>query len=146
MRISDWSSDVCSSDLGAGILLFSRQQRSRMRRGQAPLVEPGLFDKPAFTAGIIGMALFFSAFIGMQLVFTLFLQFGHGFSAGPAGLAGLPLAIVPFLGSRLAGGFLLPRLFLLVLPALASLPIPPPPLLFLLFPSFFFFFSSLFLF
>src|SRR3546814_19960268 len=72
---------------GAGILLFSRQQRSRMRRGQAPLVEPGLFDKPAFTAGIIGMALFFSAFIGMQLVFTLFLQFGHGFSAGQIGRA-----------------------------------------------------------
>src|SRR3546814_9010517 len=84
MRISDWSSDVCSSDL----------------------VEPGLFDKPAFTAGIIGMALFFSAFIGMQLVFTLFLQFGHGFSAGQAGLAGLPLAIGAFVGSGLAGGFL----------------------------------------
>src|SRR3546814_1082620 len=88
MRISDWSSDVCSSDL----------------------VEPGLFDKPAFTAGIIGMALFFSAFIGMQLVFTLFLQFGHGFSAGQAGLAGLPLAIGAFVGSGLAGGFLLERI------------------------------------
>src|SRR3546814_17784484 len=123
MRISDWSSDVCSSDLGAGILLFSRQQRSRMRRGQAPLVEPGLFDKPAFTAGIIGMALFFSAFIGMQLVFTLFLQFGHGFSAGQAGLAGLPLAIGAFVGSGLAGGFLLERIGRLVLQAGAALQI-----------------------
>src|SRR3546814_18573407 len=63
---------------GAGILLFSRQQRSRMRRGQAPLVEPGLFDPPAFTARIIGLALSFAAFIGLHLAFPLFPQFAHG--------------------------------------------------------------------
>src|SRR3546814_1753846 len=69
------------------------------------------------------MALFFSAFIGMQLVFTLFLQFGHGFSAGQAGLAGLPLAIGAFVGSGLAGGFLLERIGRLVLQAGAALQI-----------------------
>src|SRR3546814_5924462 len=69
------------------------------------------------------MALFFSAFLGMQLVFTLFLQFGHGFSAGQAGLAGLPLAIGAFVGSGLAGGFLLERIGGLVLQAGAALQI-----------------------
>src|SRR3546814_19021377 len=81
------------------------------------------------------MALFFSAFIGMQLVFTLFLQFGHGFSAGQAGLAGLPLAIGAFVGSGLAGGFLLERIGRLVLQAGAALQIAATAWLWLLLPS-----------
>lgn len=94
----------------AGFAAFVLQQQRRVRRNLTPLVEPGLFAKPAFTAGVSGMAFFFSAFIGMQLVFTLFLQFGQGFSAGQAGLAALPLTIGTFIGSGLAGGFLLQRL------------------------------------
>src|SRR3546814_3111257 len=33
MRISDWSSDVCSSDLGAQFVLRSRRERRRMQPG-----------------------------------------------------------------------------------------------------------------
>jgi len=79
-------------------------------RGKSPLVEPSLLTKPAFTAGIAGMALFFSALIGTQLALTLFLQLGQGFSAGQAGLAALPLALGTFAGSALAGAVLLDRL------------------------------------
>src|SRR3546814_11411459 len=71
----------------------------------------------------------------MQLVFTLFLQFGHGFSAGQAGLAGLPLAIGAFVGSGLAGGFLLERIGRLVLQAGAALQIAATAWLWLLLPS-----------
>ncbi|MRW88509.1 MFS transporter [Duganella sp. FT80W] len=95
---------------GAGFTSFVRQQRRRVHSGRVPLVEPGLFAKPAFSAGILGMGLFFSAFIGMQLVFTLFLQLGQGYGAGEAGLAALPLTGGCFIGSGLAGGFLLERI------------------------------------
>src|SRR3546814_15118931 len=41
MRMSDWSSDVCSSDLGAGLLLqaqaFSGQGMSGQHFGRAPM-------------------------------------------------------------------------------------------------------------
>lgn len=89
---------------------FVLQQRQRVRGSRTPLVEPSVFAKPAFTAGISGMALFFSGFIGMQLVFMLFLQLGQGYSAGQAGLAALPLTLGTFAGSGLAGAWLLERL------------------------------------
>lgn len=96
------------SVIGAAAFVF--WQRLRAVKRLPALVEPSLFAKPSFSAGIVGMALFFSAFIGTQLVFTLFLQLGHGFSAGQAGLAGVPFAIASFIGSGLAGALLLEKL------------------------------------
>src|SRR3546814_15734955 len=45
MRISDWSSDVCSSDLAAGIMLLGGMidmPRLEMRRVAAPVLDEGV--------------------------------------------------------------------------------------------------------
>src|SRR3546814_7467444 len=44
MRISDWSSDVCSSDLGGGV----RRRRWRLRRA---IVVPAACDRPRTRRG-----------------------------------------------------------------------------------------------
>src|SRR3546814_10243677 len=51
MRISDWSSDVCSSDLGGGRWRFIRQRRVRPiaapASAGATLFQPASFPSPA---------------------------------------------------------------------------------------------------
>ncbi|TFC94514.1 MULTISPECIES: MFS transporter [Cryobacterium] len=89
-----------------GFMLFAWQQHRLTTRGGVPLVVPGIFKKPAYTLGLVGIALFFSGLIGTQLVLTLFLQMGNGFSAGEAGLGNLPIAIGTAVGGALSGAFL----------------------------------------
>ncbi|MDN7437349.1 MFS transporter [Burkholderia multivorans] len=102
-----WASFAASATC---FVLFAIQQRSQVVHHRVPLVDPGIFAKPAFSAGLVAMALIFSAQIGGQFVFTLFLQLGNGFSAGKAGLAALPHAFGAIIGSAVAGGFLLERI------------------------------------
>ncbi|MGI4895435.1 MAG: MFS transporter [Janthinobacterium lividum] len=94
----------------AGFVAFAWQQREASARGRTPLVVPGIFTRPAYTLGLAGIALFFSALIGTQLTLTLFLQIGHGFSAGQAGLGNLPVALGTAIGGAVSGAVLAERL------------------------------------
>ncbi|WP_107113275.1 MFS transporter [Kitasatospora sp. MBT66] len=93
-----------------GFALFALQQRRTAAAGREPLVTPGLLRKPAFTVGLGGIALFFGGLIGTQLVLTLFLQIGHHFTAGEAGLGNLPLAVGTAIGGAVSGAFLADRI------------------------------------
>ncbi|SFO86131.1 MFS transporter [Amycolatopsis rubida] len=89
---------------------FALWQRRTVRRGRAPLVTPSLFGKSAFTAGLAAVALFFGGLIGTQLTLTFFLQLGHGFTAGQAGLGNLPVALGTAVGGTISGGLLAAKL------------------------------------
>lgn len=93
-----------------GFVAFVFRERSAARTGHTPLVTPALFARPAYTVGLGGIALFFAGLVGTQLVLTLFLQIGHGFSAGEAGLGNLPVAIGSAIGGGLSGAFLADKL------------------------------------
>ncbi|MBB4760871.1 MFS transporter [Amorphoplanes digitatis] len=84
-------------------------------RGRTPLVLPTIFGRGAYTIGLAGIALFFCALIGTQLVLTLFLQIGHGFTAGQAGLGNLPVAIGTAIGGALSGAILAEKLGRMIL-------------------------------
>lgn len=93
-----------------GFVLFAVQQRRSNAAGRTPLVVPTIFSQPAYTLGLFGIALFFSALIGTQLILTLFLQVGHGFTAGQAGLGNLPVALGTAVGGAISGAFLAEKL------------------------------------
>ncbi|APA68470.1 MFS transporter permease [Janthinobacterium sp. 1_2014MBL_MicDiv] len=92
-----------------GFGLFGLRQSSVVRAGQAPLIMTSIFQRPAYTAGLAGIALFFCSLVGMQLVLTLFLQIGHGLTAGEASIANLPFAIGTACGATLSGAVLAAR-------------------------------------
>ncbi|MFB9369112.1 MFS transporter [Kitasatospora albolonga] len=93
-----------------GFALFAAQQRRTAAAGREPLVTPGLLRKPAFTVGLGGIALFFCGLVGTQLVLTLYLQIGHHYTAGEAGLGNLPLAVGTAIGGAVSGAFLADRI------------------------------------
>ncbi len=101
---------VCLVAGVAGFVLFVVQQRMRAARGRMPLVTPSLFSKIHYSVGLGGIALYFAGFIGVQLILTLFLQLGHAFTAGEAGLANIPLAIGSAIGGAVSGAVLADRL------------------------------------
>lgn len=90
----------------AGFVLFAFQQRWISKIKLAPLINPTILTKPAYTVGLLGMALFFAGVTGFALIITLFLQLGHGFSSGEAGLGNIPIAVGFAIGAGLSGGFL----------------------------------------
>lgn len=89
-----------------GFILFAFQQRWISKTKLAPLINPTILTKPAFTVGLIGMSLFFAGVTGFALIITLFLQLGQGFSSGEAGLGNIPIAVGFAIGAGLSGGFL----------------------------------------
>jgi EmrB/QacA subfamily drug resistance transporter len=96
--------------------------RSAPRRKRDPLVEPGIFARRAYSAGLATIVVFFAGMIGMLLVLTLFLQFGEHFSAIHSGLTTAPFAIGTTIGAALGAGLLAPRFGRLVL-QFATLPL-----------------------
>jgi len=90
----------------AGFVLFAFQQRWISKTKLAPLINPTILTKPAYTVGLLGMALFFAGVTGFALIITLFLQLGHDFSSGEAGLGNIPIAVGFAIGAGLSGGFL----------------------------------------
>lgn len=92
-----------------GFALFALRQSSLLRAGRTPLVMPSIFRRPAYAAGLAGIALFFCSLVGMQLVVTLFLQIGHGYTAGEASIANLPFAIGTACGATVSGAVLAAR-------------------------------------
>ncbi|MDJ0362474.1 MFS transporter [Rhodococcus sp. H29-C3] len=72
-----WIMLVCGPLL---LLLFARSQSRRARAGHSPLVEPSLFGKKPFLAGLSFGALFFSVMMGGTLLLSMYLQLGLGLS------------------------------------------------------------------
>lgn len=104
----DWPlwAKLCIAAGLIGFIVFGRQQHWLLNRGGVPLVTATMFTRRAYTFGLVGIALFFSSLTGTQLVLTLFLQLGHGFTPGEAGLGNLPLALGSAIGGAISGAWL----------------------------------------
>ncbi|MFF1796934.1 MFS transporter [Kitasatospora sp. NPDC058263] len=89
--------------------LFALHQRSVLRRGGTPLIEPSLFAKRAFTSALATGLVFFAALSGLLLTFTLYLQLGLGWTSLHSGLSMIPLSLGIVAGAVLSGGVLGPR-------------------------------------
>ena len=82
---------------------FGVHQVARRRRGLAPLVEPSVFARRAYTSGL-GFALVFCAAMGgASLALTVLLQVGLGYSPLAASLTTATWGVGAFAGSALAG-------------------------------------------
>lgn len=93
-----------------GFYLFIVQQRFSKARGGTSLIDAAIFKERAYSVGVSAIALFFTGMTGMYLIITLFLQIGHGFSAGDAGLWNIPIALGSAIGGTLSGAFLAEKL------------------------------------
>ncbi len=91
------------------VWIFTRHQRSVLRRGGTPLIEPSLFAKRPFVSALATGLVFFAALSGLMLVFTLHLQLGLGWTPLHAGLSMIPLSIGVVAGAVLSGALLAPR-------------------------------------
>ena len=77
--------------------------------GRQPLLPPGLFRIPGFTAGSVIGGVYFIGFTGIWLVLALFLQHGLGYTPLRSGLAVTPFALGMAAAAAIAGR-LVPRL------------------------------------
>lgn len=81
--------------MGASVplfVIFALYERRKAARDGFALVEPSLFKKRSFVAGLLVMLSFFSIISGLFFPFTLYLQVGLGFSPLAAGLATVPFS------------------------------------------------------
>ncbi len=85
-----------------GLLLFIVYER---KRGQSALVEPSLFRKPVFTAGLVAGLVLSAGLVGLTFVVGVHLQVGLGFTPLRAGLTLAPFALGIAIGSVLAGTY-----------------------------------------
>lgn len=99
---------IAGSFVGFG--LFALQERRTHAAGKTSLINPSILRKPAFSFGVASLGIFFASLTGFALTITLFLQLGHAFSAGDAGLANIPIAIGSFIGAGLSGAVLAEKL------------------------------------
>lgn len=81
----------------AGFLVY---ERSLVRRGGEPILDPALLRIRPFTAGLAASVLFFGGLASFFLVLSIYLQAGTGRTAWDTGLVILPYA----LGSILTSG------------------------------------------
>lgn len=72
---------VAPAALGA----FAVHQKRLVRRGRAPLLDPGLFGQRAVAAGLVTQVMFWCGQASFFLVLTLYLQDGRGLDALQAG-------------------------------------------------------------
>jgi MFS family permease len=75
------------------LLAFLVQQRRLARRGGSPLIDPSLFARRAFSAGLLAQLVFWCGQASFFLVLALYLQSGRGLSALDAGLVFTILAV-----------------------------------------------------
>lgn len=74
----------------------------QIRHSSAPILEPSLFGKPAFVAGLAVATVLFAGTGGLNLLLSLYLQLTGGSGALATGLALAPLAIGIAIGSPVA--------------------------------------------
>jgi EmrB/QacA subfamily drug resistance transporter len=80
-----------------GVLFVHRQRHTR-----DPLLDVGLFKRPAFSLGSLAVSAAFFALFGLSFLTTQYLQFVRGLSAVQTGLVMLPLAFGLVIGSGLS--------------------------------------------
>jgi EmrB/QacA subfamily drug resistance transporter len=80
------------------------------RRRQSPLIDPALFGRRPFAAGLAVLTGFFCVVAGLMLAFGVFTQSGLGFSPLKSGLAMVPWAFGTAIGAAFTGGLLGPRM------------------------------------
>src|SRR5262245_49051313 len=93
-----WTDDLVLTALAAAAvlsLLFVRRQL----RTRDPLLDVGLFKRPAFSLGSLAISSAFFALFGLIFLTTQYLQFVQGRSAINTGLVMLPLAFGLVIGS-----------------------------------------------
>ncbi|MFC4943998.1 MFS transporter [Pseudonocardia sp. GCM10023141] len=81
---------------------FARRQLRLTRRGRTPLIEPSIFGKRSYVAGV-GFAVVFLAAMGAMFTVGVMLQIGLGFSPMQASLTMAPWAGGAVIGSIIAG-------------------------------------------
>ncbi|MGW1067540.1 MFS transporter [Streptomyces aureus] len=95
---------------GAVVLaLFVVHQRRAGRRGQAPLIEPGLLRGRMFPAALATSTLFFAVMNGVMIIVVLHLELGLRDGPLTAGLTLLPWSVGLAAGSWAAGTHLVTR-------------------------------------
>jgi EmrB/QacA subfamily drug resistance transporter len=89
-----WSSDVVLVSLVVAVLLGVAFVRAE-RRASAPMIDPGLFSRIAFSAGIASGLLSYLVLFGSLFVTPFFLEVDRGLSPGATGtlLTALPVAL-----------------------------------------------------
>jgi EmrB/QacA subfamily drug resistance transporter len=96
-----WTDGLVLGAFGAAIvlaLLFVRRQLTT----RDPLLDLGLFKRPAFSLGSLAVSATFFALFGMIFLMTQYLQLAQGRSAIETGLVMLPLAFGLVIGSGLS--------------------------------------------
>ncbi|MEW2134229.1 MFS transporter [Streptomyces sp. NPDC005435] len=92
--------------LPVGVLLlaaFRAWERNRVRVGDAPLVDLGLFSLRSFTLGTLISLTFFGGLTTIFFVLSLFLQNAVGYSPLAAGVTILPFAAASAVGAAYGG-------------------------------------------
>jgi EmrB/QacA subfamily drug resistance transporter len=82
---------------------FAAHELRRSRAGRVPLVEPGIFKRRAYTAGVVFDLVFIGSLAGIVLIFNVFLQAGLGFTPWHSALTTAPWALGAFFGSAVGG-------------------------------------------
>jgi EmrB/QacA subfamily drug resistance transporter len=83
--------------------LFAAYQQRRKRSGRTPLVEPGIFTRRAYSAGLVFALVFCGSMGGIILLFNVLLQLGLGFSPWHSAVTTAPWAAGAFVGSAIGG-------------------------------------------
>src|SRR6266581_3648767 len=92
--------------LGAAVPVlaaFAWYQARRKRAGAAPLVEPGIFARRAYSSGVLFSIVFVGSMGGIVLIFNVLLQAWLGFSPWHSALTTAPWAAGAFAGSAIGG-------------------------------------------
>ncbi|MBN8944475.1 MAG: MFS transporter [Rhizobiales bacterium] len=90
----------------AALVLFARDQRGKAHRRAATLIDPSLFETPAFASGAAIAFLLHSTIVAFLFALAVFLQNGLGYSPWQAALATAPIPAAFLVTSLLAGRFL----------------------------------------
>jgi len=91
---------------GASVLVlagFAAHQVRRHRSGRAPLVEPSVFRRAAYRAGLVFSIVFIGSLGGIVMIFNVFLQNGLGFTPWHSAITTAPWAAGAFVGSAVGG-------------------------------------------
>lgn len=80
------------------------------RRSDNPVIEPSLFAKRGFVAGVTFLGTFFIAMVGLSLVMQLYMQYGLHYTPGHAAVVQIPFALALSVGAAMGGALLGPKL------------------------------------
>jgi DHA2 family multidrug resistance protein-like MFS transporter len=96
-----WTDPLVLGGLAAALVLGALFVRRQLHT-RDPLLDVGLFKKPAFSLGSLAVSAAFFALFGLTFLMTQYLQFVQGRSAIETGLVMLPLAFGLVIGSGLS--------------------------------------------